>query len=323
VRDVWEQSTRPHPDWYGDADCFHHGTYRLFTDCTPESDTDAGSVHRTSGYSSGTDRTVRHTCGISERLCAEERCAGNSGKRGACVWRVGQLYLSLWIFVADGVDLSAVCFARQLHVQNASASTGKRGKLMRVWHAMHRVADERGATLAEFAFTLPLLVGLLYAVFDFGSALTLKQKLGSAVYEAARAGAGQGTSDLSDPNVSTSVNGSVANLKDTVANSLLRAGVSDCGLLVGGTPAPTPASFRWVYTANAGCPGTLQLTIERQNVVSATDGGATTVWVTYTHVQLQYPFQWRLAKVIQLISPSGTFPGTTLIHVDASMPNLS
>lgn len=186
-----------------------------------------------------------------------------------------------------------------------------------------RAGDESGATLAEFAFTLPLLVGLLYAVFDFGSALTLKQKLGSAVYEAARAGASQGTSDLSNTNVSTDVNGSVRNLKDTVANSLLSAGLSDCGLLSSGVPpVNSPLVFRWVYSVSMGCPGTLNLTIERQNVVSATVG-STTVWVTYTRVQVQYPFQWRLAKVVQFMSPAGTFPGTTLINAEASMPNLN
>jgi len=188
------------------------------------------------------------------------------------------------------------------------------------WRALG--AEESGATLAEFAFTLPLLVGLLYAVFDFGGALSLKQKLGSAVYESARAGAGQGMSDLSDANVGTSASGSVANLRDTVANSLLSAGESDCGLLGAGSLVATPAAFRWVYTANTGCPGTLRLTIERQNVVSAKVGG-TTVQVTYTHVLLEYPFQWRLARVIRFLTPGGTFPGSTSIKVSASMPNLN
>src|SRR5882762_2587789 len=178
---------------------------------------------------------------------------------------------------------------------------------MRRWRFSERAA-EGGATLAEFAFTLPLLVGLLYAVFDFGGALSLKQKLGSAVYECARAGASQSTGGLSNANVGTNVSGSVANLRDTVANSLLSAGVSDCGLLGGGVLVPTPAAFRWVYSANTGCPGTLKLTIERQNVVPAASLGVT-VQVIYTHVVLEYPFQWRLAKVIQLVSPGGTFPG--------------
>jgi Flp pilus assembly protein TadG len=193
---------------------------------------------------------------------------------------------------------------------------------MRGWRFIERAAKESGATLAEFALTLPLLVALLYAVFDFGGALTLKQKLGSAVYECARAGASQGTGDLSNASVGTSVSGSVANLRDTVANSLLGAGVSDCGLLGGGVLVSTPTAFRWVYSANTGCPGTLKLTIERQNVVAAASGGVT-VQVIYTHVALEYPFQWRLAKVIQLVSPGGTFPGSTLIKENAAMPNLN
>ena len=35
------------------------------------------------------------------------------------------------------------------------------------------VRRENGATLAEFAVTLPFLAVILYAIFDFGSALTL------------------------------------------------------------------------------------------------------------------------------------------------------
>jgi Flp pilus assembly protein TadG len=181
--------------------------------------------------------------------------------------------------------------------------------------AIDNAKQEGGATLAEFAFTLPLLAILLYVVFDFGSALSTKQKLGSAVYECARAGASQSTSDLTNGAVGGPA--SVADLRDTVANSLLSAGVSDCGLLGGGTLTATPAVFRWSYTANTGCGGTLRLTIERQNVVT---GG--TVNVIYTHVHLEYPFRWRLANVIQLI-PGGAFPASTTLAVDANMQNLN
>ena len=180
-----------------------------------------------------------------------------------------------------------------------------------------RIAEESGATLVEFAVTLPLLVVVLYAVFDFGSVYSLKQKLGSAVYECARAGASQSPGNLKDTGVDDT--GSVGDLKALVANSLKGSGLNDCGLLAsaGATSSPPPFAT-WVYNVTApGCPGSLKLTIERQNVVTA---GA--VKVIYTHVHLEYPFQWQLGKVIQLVSPAGTFP-VTILTADAAMPNLN
>jgi len=188
---------------------------------------------------------------------------------------------------------------------------------MRWWRGfLHRASSETGATLAEFAFTVPFLVVILYAIFDFGGALTLKQKLEAAVYESARAGASQSTGDLSDSTVGT--NGSIADLRDVVARHLQDAGVNDCGLLGGGTLTGTPANFQWIYTASTGCPASLVLTIERQQVVKVAG-----VNVIYTHVRLQYPFQWRLVGVIQLLVPGGTFPSSAIIAVDANMQNLT
>src|SRR6266849_3698532 len=105
--------------------------------------------------------------------------------RSICEFRV-----PLYFFSADRyIDGSFFC-AADLHLPNAGASASKRGKLMRRF-SPGRMAEESGATLVEFAVTLPLLVVVLYAVFDFGSVYSLKQKLGSAVYECARAGASQ------------------------------------------------------------------------------------------------------------------------------------
>jgi Flp pilus assembly protein TadG len=187
--------------------------------------------------------------------------------------------------------------------------------------SLRRVYAEHGATLAEFAFTLPFLVVILYAVFDFGGALTLKQKLEAAVYESARAGASQSTRDLSSTTVGT--NGSVADLRDVVARHLQDAGINDCGLLGAAPTSSNPSAFQWIYAVNANsCPASLTLTIERQQVVSASSGGVT-VRVIYTHVRLQYPFQWRLSRVIQLLVPGGTFPSSAIITVDANMQNLT
>ena len=185
--------------------------------------------------------------------------------------------------------------------------------------AFHRISEETGATLAEFAFSLPFLVVILYAIFDFGGALTLKQKLGASVYEAARTAAGQSTGDLSSSTVAT--DGSIADIRDTVARHLQAAGVDDCGLL--SAPGAANANSQWVYNVSGGaCPAPLILTINRQQVMQVASGGVTTKLI-YTQVRLEYPFQWRLSKVIQLLVPSGTFPSSATIAVEASMQNLT
>jgi Flp pilus assembly protein TadG len=191
---------------------------------------------------------------------------------------------------------------------------------MTTWRStLHRFSEESGATLAEFAFSLPFLVVILYAIFDFGGALTLKQKLGASVYEAARAAAGQSTGDLSSPTVAA--NGSISDIRDAVAHHLEAAGVDDCGLL--GAALTTNTNFTWVFNVSGGaCPAPLILTINRQQVVPVAANGVTT-HVIYTQVRLEYPYQWRLSKVIQLLVPSGTFPSSAIIAVEATMQNLT
>ena len=177
-----------------------------------------------------------------------------------------------------------------------------------------RLYGDDGATLLEFAFTLPILVVVLYAIFDFGSALNLKQKLEHAVYEGARTASSQSTADLSSVNVTTS--GSVADLRDLVARNLTDAGVNDCGLTGAAASSSIPATSTWVYSVSGGgCPAALVLTIRRQQVTTV--GG---VRVFFSDLTLQYPYQYSLARVLTLIG--GTFPGSTNIVVAASLKNL-
>ena len=175
---------------------------------------------------------------------------------------------------------------------------------------------EGGATLAEFAFTLPILVLILYAIFDFGSALVLKQKLEHVVYEAARAAASQSTDDLS--NAAAGASGSVADLRDTVAQNLRSAGVNDCGLLGAAPSAIPPPASTWTYNVSGGgCPAPLVLTIRREDVLAV---GAVSVFVS--RVTLQYPFQYRSAGVLKAVAGSSTFPTSVNLVINASMKNL-
>jgi Flp pilus assembly protein TadG len=185
-----------------------------------------------------------------------------------------------------------------------------------VWKGLRFFKRDGGATLAEFAFTLPLLAVILYAIFDFGSALTLKQKLEQVTYEAARLAASQSTDDFSNPTVSST--GSIADLRDAVARNLQAAGVNDCGLLGAASTAPSPATSTWGYSVSGGgCPAPLVLTIRRQNVI-AVNG----IDVFTSRISLQYPFQYHLAPVLQLFTPGSTFPSSANLVVNATMKNL-
>ena len=185
--------------------------------------------------------------------------------------------------------------------------------LKRFWR---QVRCDRGATLAEFAFTLPFLAVILYAIFDFGAALTLKQKLEQAVYEAARSASSQSTDDFSNPAVAAS--GSVADLRDLVAQNLRGAGINDCGLLGAGATSSNAATAVWAYNVSAGgCPAPLILTIRRQAVTTV--GGET---VFMSRITLQYPYQYHLAPILRVFSPGSTFPASANLVVNSSMKNL-
>ena len=182
-----------------------------------------------------------------------------------------------------------------------------------IWLRIRR--REGGATLAEFAFTLPLLAAIVYAVFDFGGALVLKQKMEQAVYEAARLAASQSTDDFTSATVDTA--GSIAVLRDSVARNLQAAGVNDCGLL--GAASTSPGTAVWVYTVSGGgCPAPLVLTIRRQSVITVVGSGT----VFFSRVTLQYPYQYHLGAILSVLTPGGTFQPSANLVVNASMKNL-
>lgn len=176
--------------------------------------------------------------------------------------------------------------------------------------------SEQGATLVEFAFTLPILAVIFYGIYDFGSALTLKQKLEAVVYETARAAASQSTDDLSSATVATA--GSVSDLRDMAARSLQDAGVNDCGLMGSVPTSSNPATAVWVYSVSGGgCPAPLILTIRRQSILTV--GGVSNV---YSRVNMQYPFRYHAASLLKLVNPASTFSNNTNILVNTTMKNL-
>jgi Flp pilus assembly protein TadG len=176
-----------------------------------------------------------------------------------------------------------------------------------------------GASLVEFAVSLPLLVVLLVGIFDFGGAFNLKQELNNAAREAARFGAAQPTNDLLNAGTPPSVDA----IRYLVDSYLLAAQINDCGL---GSVSGSGSYPTWTYTPS-GCGGNLILTIQRgclqapslptcpQETVTSP---ATNLLVT--RVVIQYPFQWHFNNVIQLVAPGSSF-ALSNIQTDATAAN--
>ncbi|HEX3322098.1 MAG TPA: TadE/TadG family type IV pilus assembly protein [Terriglobales bacterium] len=187
---------------------------------------------------------------------------------------------------------------------------------------LKNLRSTEGSQIVEFAVSLPLLVVLVVGIFDFGAAFNLKQKIHNAALLAARTGASQTTRDLSlTGNCGTP--DSVCAIRDTVANSLTAAKVNDCGLdsATGSSTGP----LTWTFTANSGCPGTLTLTVNRgflytTTLVAPFEANYT---IEGTRATVSYPYRWQFSSVIQLVTPSANYPGSSQIHSTATVPNLN
>jgi hypothetical protein len=176
-----------------------------------------------------------------------------------------------------------------------------------------RLKSERGAQLAEFAIALPLLVVFVVGIFDFSSALTLKQRLTNMARDAARAAAGGPSTDVQ---ASTAAPVSVMDVYYMVDNYLLANNLSDCGI----TPSPTGSGLTWTFTGTGGgCP-TLGLTVivNRGYYYPITGGtpsancqaqnpGAQTAIIS-TCVSIQYAYPWRFGQAASLLGFSTMLP---------------
>jgi Flp pilus assembly protein TadG len=168
-----------------------------------------------------------------------------------------------------------------------------------------------GSQIVELAVSLPLLAVVVIGLTDFSGAFNMKFRLSNAVREGARFAANQSTADLSNPTPL-----SISGVRDVVDNYLVAVHINDCGL---STASPAQAGLTWTYTANAGCPGTLTLIIDRGSVFLTTAG--TPVTVEATHVTIQYPYQWRFNRVISVLPGATNLPVT--LTADAVVPNLN
>jgi Flp pilus assembly protein TadG len=185
------------------------------------------------------------------------------------------------------------------------------------------LAREHGAEILEFAISLPLLLVVAVGVFDFGSAFTVKQKVGNIALQGARFASNQPTTDLSLAGA-CGAPASVCSVRDVVEANIVASRLNDCGLAtVNGVAS---GSLSWTFTANAGCAGTLTLIVQRGYVYTATLP-APPFQANYTieasRVTLNYPYQWQFNRVVPMIAPGANYPATTQINSVATMQNLN
>jgi Flp pilus assembly protein TadG len=184
--------------------------------------------------------------------------------------------------------------------------------LLRRWFS--DCADARASQIVELALSLPLLVLFVIGIFDFSSAITLKQKLTNAAREGARVAASDPAADLGSPSGAFPV--SVADAFYVVDRYLLSEKINDCGLISSGL-SPN-GILTWTATAaGPGCTGTgLVLTIQRGNITPSTSGP--TLDIISTVVTIQYPYTWQFSSISGLF---GGFGLPTTIKTSATAFN--
>jgi Flp pilus assembly protein TadG len=165
----------------------------------------------------------------------------------------------------------------------------------------------------EFAVALPLLVFFVVGIFDFSSAISLKQKLSNAAREGARVAAADPVNDLS-----ATVPASVWDAFWVVDNYLVSEKINDCGLA--GVTTATQSKLTWTFSATgSGCPGNgITLTINR-GWVTTVGNGANTVRLIETQVTLTYAYKWQFNNVAGLLGQR--FSGPTSFTTTATAFN--
>jgi hypothetical protein len=162
----------------------------------------------------------------------------------------------------------------------------------------------------EFALSLPLLVLFVVGIFDFSSALSLKQKLTNAAREGARVAAADPANDLGNP-PATGVPASIGDAFQVVDYYLISEKINDCSLSTT-PPIQTSGTLQWISTTS-GCPGgpsgSLQLTIDRGCITPQVNGQSTTN-VVDSCVTIVYPYSWRFTGVSGLFGRSFVPPIT-------------
>jgi Flp pilus assembly protein TadG len=188
-----------------------------------------------------------------------------------------------------------------------------------------RLRSDEATQIVEFAISLPLLVLFVIGIFDFSSAITLRQKLANAAREGARVAAADPANDLSGS--SSGVPVSVSDAFQAVDTYLLSENINDCKL---GSQKPI-AGGPLVWSSNAqgnGCP-TFGVTFTISRGYYFAETGATQasascipvqvasgqIAVVGTCVTVQYAYQWQFGGVSGLFGK--TFVGPSILSSTA------
>jgi Flp pilus assembly protein TadG len=204
-----------------------------------------------------------------------------------------------------------------------SSRTRRHNKTLIEW-----IAGNEANEIVEFAVSVPLLLVFVVGIYDFGSAFTLKEKIGNIAREGARFASNLPSTDLSSSGAPCTAPASVCSVRDLVNANLVANRLNPCALSSAvPTPGATPLSWNFATTSPAnGCPNGLTLTIERGITYTATISTLPTTHpytVEASRVTIQYPYAWTFNRVITLIASGTNYPGTSELTEVATMQNLN
>jgi Flp pilus assembly protein TadG len=189
-------------------------------------------------------------------------------------------------------------------------------------------AADEASEIIELAVSLPLLMVMVVGIYDFGSAFTTKEKIGSAVREGARFASNLPSNDLSSTGATCAAPASVCSIRDLVDENLVTSKLNDCGLSATAASAGPPLSWTFTTAVAGVCPAPLTLTIERgvpypsaTPLVTLPPGSV--YKVEASRVTISYPYAWTFNRVITLIASGGNYPGTSQLTEAAVMQNLN
>ena len=193
----------------------------------------------------------------------------------------------------------------------ADRRTGRLASLKRDW------TEDCASQIVELAISLPVLVIFVVGIFDFGGALTLKQKLTNAAREGARVAAADPASDMAVALPVVPV--AVSDAFQVVDNYLLSEKINDCGLSGGGTPpTPTQSALTWTYNSTGSCPGKgITLTINRGYSPPPVNG----IYLIGTYVTISYAYKWQFNSVGGLLGGKFTGPSAIVTTAEAFNEN--
>jgi len=152
-------------------------------------------------------------------------------------------------------------------------------------------------------------------IFDFSTALTLKQRLENMARDAARAAASDPSNDLQGA-ANTTYPVSVLDVYYIVHNYLVANNLNDCGI----TPTSTPSGLTWTFTASGnGCPSPgITLTVNRgyyyplaggtPSATCQSQNPGSQMAILSTCVSIQYAYPWRFGRAASLLGFTAMLP---------------